>query len=68
MRLLDDLATKKGVVLMYGPGFDAPEGCVRVSLANLNKEDYVEIAQRMNELFDEYYEEYEATTQLAEAA
>ena len=68
MRLLDDLATKKGVVLMYGPGFDAPEGCVRVSLANLNKEDYVEIAQRMNELFDEYYEEYEATKQLAEAA
>ena len=68
MRLLDDLATKKGVVLMYGSGFDAPEGCVRVSLANLNKEDYVEIAQRMNELFDEYYEEYEATTQLAEAA
>ena len=68
MRLLDDLASKKGVVLMYGPGFDAPEGCVRVSLANLDKEDYVEIARRMRELFDEYYEQYEAETQLADAA
>lgn len=56
---LDDLARKKGVVLMYGPGFEAPEGNVRVSLANLNKEDYVEIARRLNELLDEYHQQYE---------
>ena len=55
--LLNDLASKKGVVLMYGPGFDAPKGSVRISLANLNKDDYVEIARRLIELLDEYYNE-----------
>ncbi len=53
---LNDLAKEKGVVLMYGPGFDAPEDTVRVSLANLDKEDYVELASRIYELLDEYYE------------
>jgi len=51
---LNDLASRKGVVLMYGPGFSAPDGTVRVSLANLNTEDYAEIARRMFELLDEY--------------
>ena len=46
------------VVLMYGPGFDAPEGNVRISLANLNSEDYSEIASRIMELLEEYYEEF----------
>ncbi|MCR4654997.1 MAG: bifunctional aspartate transaminase/aspartate 4-decarboxylase [Lachnospiraceae bacterium] len=55
---LNDLAKKKGVVLMYGPGFDAPEGSVRISLANLNTEDYEQIALRIMELLDEYYEEF----------
>ena len=65
---LNDLAGKVGVVLMYGPGFNAPEGTVRISLANLNEEDYVEIARRMFELLDEYYEEYEAGIALDQAA
>lgn len=43
---------------MYGPGFDAPEGNVRISLANLNSEDYSEIASRIMELLEEYYEEF----------
>lgn len=59
LTFLDDLAKKEGVVLMYGPGFDAPEGCVRISLANLNKDDYVEIARRMGELMDEYYARFQ---------
>jgi aspartate/methionine/tyrosine aminotransferase len=42
------------VVLMYGPGFDAPVGTVRVSLVNLNTEDYEEIARRLFKLLDEY--------------
>ena len=54
---LNDLALRKGVVLMYGPGFNAPEGTVRISLANLNAEDYTEIARRLFELMDEYLEE-----------
>jgi len=65
---LNDLAGKVGVVLMYGPGFNAPEGTVRVSLANLNTEDYVEIARRLFELLDMYDEEYEAETALDAAA
>jgi len=66
--ILNDLAGRVGVVLMYGPGFSAPEGTVRVSLANLNTEDYVEIARRMFELLDLYMEDYEAETALDEAA
>lgn len=62
---LNDLAQKKGVVVMYGPGFEAPDGTIRISLANLNKDDYVEIAERILELLDEYYEEYEAEEQEA---
>ena len=65
---LNDLAAKKGVVLMYGPGFSAPDGTVRISLANLNAEDYVEIARRLFELLDEYYAEYEAETGMDQAA
>lgn len=67
LQLLNDLASKEGVVLMYGPGFDAPEGFVRISLANLNKEDYVEIARRLNELLDSYYATYQSA-QLENAA
>jgi aspartate 4-decarboxylase len=54
---LNDLAKRKGVVLMYGPGFSAPDGMVRISLANLNTEDYREIARRLFELLDEYCDE-----------
>ena len=52
---LYDLAKKVGVVLMYGPGFETLEGYVRVSLANLNSEDYKEIARRIYEVLDYYY-------------
>ena len=65
---LNDLAAKKGVVLMYGPGFSAPEGTVRISLANLKTEDYSEIAKRLFELLDDYFEEYEEETELDQAA
>ena len=53
---------------MYGPGFGAPEGTVRISLANLNEEDYAEIAKRLFELLDEYYVEYEAEMMANKAA
>ena len=65
---LNDLAGKKGVVLMYGPGFNAPDGTVRISLANLNAEDYTEIARRLLELLDDYYAEYESVIVQDEAA
>ena len=65
---LNDLAGKVGVVLMYGPGFNAPAGTVRISLANLNTEDYAEIARRLFELLDMYYEEYEVSAGMEKAA
>ena len=65
---LNDLARGKGVVLMYGPGFSAPDGTVRISLANLNAEDYTEIARRLFELLDDYYAEYESEAMQDEAA
>lgn len=65
---LNDLAREKGVVLMYGPGFSAPDGTVRISLANLNAEEYTEIARRLFELLDDYYAEYESVVMQDEAA
>lgn len=65
---LNNLATKEGVVLMYGSGFEAPKGCVRISLANLNKDDYVEIARRLGELLDTYHTQYEQERSLPAAA
>ena len=53
---------------MYGPGFSAPEGVVRISLANLNTEDYIAIADRLFELIDECYEEYESISAMDLAA
>ena len=68
IEFLNELAAKKGVVLMYGPGFSAPEGVVRISLANLNTEDYIAIADRLFELIDECYEEYESISAMDLAA
>ncbi len=65
---LNDLAQKKGVVLMYGPGFEAEYGTVRVSLANLNAEDYKEIGRRLLELLEEYHAEYLETAEQEKAA
>ena len=44
---------------MCGPGFSAPDGTERIPLANLNEEDYVEIARRLFEMPDEYCAESE---------
>ncbi len=55
------LAEEKGIVLMDGGGFDAPEMSVRVSLANLFKDDYAEIGKGISDLLDEYRKEWEKT-------
>lgn len=59
--ILNDLASIEGVVVMYGPGFDAPDWSIRISLANLNKDQYIELARRIYELFDEYFEKYQTS-------
>lgn len=45
---------------MDGHGFDAPEWSVRVSLANLNADDYIAIGQRLSAMLDEYAEVWKA--------
>jgi len=54
------LAEEKGVVLMDGGGFDAPEMSIRVSLANLFEEDYEKIGKDVSDLLGEYLKEWKA--------
>ena len=49
-------------------GHAQAEGTVRVSLANLNEEDYVALAGRLFELLDEYYAEFDQAAALPDAA
>lgn len=53
------LAKEKGVVLMDGGGFAAPEMSIRVSLANLFKDNYAQIGKAISELLEEYKKEWE---------
>jgi len=53
-----NLAEEKGVVLMDGGGFAAPEMSIRVSLANLFKEDYIVIGKAVTALLAEYFEHW----------
>ena len=55
------LADEEEVVLMPGGGFHAPKSSVRVSLANLDEEDYTRIGKRTRELVDEYYRKWKAS-------
>lgn len=50
------LAEKSSVVLLNGGGFAGPEWSVRVSLANLNDDDYKTIGQRLDETMEDYVE------------
>jgi aspartate 4-decarboxylase len=52
------LADEKSIVLMDGGGFDAPEMSIRVSLANLFKDDYAAIGKGVSELLEDYHKEW----------
>ena len=52
------LTQQEGVVLMYGPGFSAPAGTLRDSLANLPNQAYIEIGHRILELLKNYHEAF----------
>ena len=56
--LLFRLAEEAGVVLLPGGGFGTQHPSGRVSLANLNEEDYVKIGRSVRKLRDEYLERY----------
>jgi len=52
------LAEERSVVLLDGGGFDAPNMSVRVSLANLPDEAYVEIGKSISWLLEQYYKHW----------
>lgn len=54
------LAQEKGIVLMDGGGFDAPEMSIRVSLANLFKDDYGNIGKGISDLLEDYRKEWQS--------
>ena len=50
------VAEKSSVVLMDGGGFGGPKWSIRVSLANLNDEDYAQIGNNMRKAAQDYIE------------
>ena len=58
LEFLFDLAHQYGVVLLNGSGFDGPAWSIRVSLANLNDEDYTRIGYAIHELFESYVQDW----------
>lgn len=48
------LATETSLVVLNGGGFDGPEWSVRVSLANLNDDDYITIGKGIKRILTEY--------------
>jgi len=56
------LAREESVVLLPGEGFGTLNPSWRVSLANLNEADYVQIGRAINKVMDEYIELYHEAT------
>jgi aspartate 4-decarboxylase len=56
------LAERAGVVLLHGGGFEGPAWSVRVSLANLDDDCYLEVGAAITRIFDGYVDEWRATT------
>jgi len=54
------VAEKSSVVLMDGGGFGGPKWSIRVSLANLNDEDYAQIGNFMRKSAEEYVAAWKA--------
>lgn len=56
--LLFELAKEARVVLLPGRGFGTPHPSGRVSLANLNESDYMQIGRAIRKLMDRYVERF----------
>lgn len=52
------LAVEKGIVVLNGSGFDGPEWSIRTSEANLDRDAYVTIEQKVRQILEEYYQEF----------
>ncbi|MDR5838360.1 bifunctional aspartate transaminase/aspartate 4-decarboxylase [Caballeronia sp. LZ034LL] len=56
--MLFELAKEARVVLLPGRGFGTPHPSGRVSLANLNESDYMQIGRAIRKLMDRYVERF----------
>ncbi|NOZ23242.1 MAG: bifunctional aspartate transaminase/aspartate 4-decarboxylase [Planctomycetes bacterium] len=52
------LAKQRGAVCLPGAGFEGPEWSLRVSLANLNDDDYIEIGKSISHIMQGYVDEW----------
>ena len=52
------LAEQTSVVLLNGGGFDGPKWSIRVSPANLEDLDYLEIGHHLRAVFRDYHDEW----------
>ena len=52
------LADKKFTVLLPGEGFAGPKWSIRVSIANLNDDDYTSIGKNIREVMDDYFQSW----------
>lgn len=52
------LASETSLVVLNGGGFDGPEWSIRVSLANLHKEDYIIIGKYIHSILESYAEKW----------
>jgi aspartate 4-decarboxylase len=57
-QLLFELAKESGIVLLPGRGFGAQSPAGRVSLANLNEADYVQIGRAARNLIERYHQRF----------
>jgi aspartate 4-decarboxylase len=58
LEILFRLADEAGVVLLPGRGFGTPHPSARISLANLEDEDYARIGRIIRVVMQEYIDEY----------
>lgn len=55
------LASETGCVVLNGDGFDGPKWSIRVSLANLNEEDYVKLGKNIRQILDQFADDWKAS-------
>jgi aspartate 4-decarboxylase len=59
LEFLYRLAEERCTVCLPGEGFHGPKWSLRVSLANLDDDAYIEIGKNIGDVLHEYYEEWE---------
>lgn len=55
------LASETGCVVLNGDGFDGPRWSIRVSLANLNEDDYVRLGKNIRMVLDQFAQDWQAS-------